>query len=84
MTAAHERISIRANCAVQGMVDTIVLLIWIALYSKNRWNSYNQRISCDIEQLIPTSFITNNSFQYNNRLPLQVAERDVRDGMISH
>jgi len=28
MTAAHERISIRANCAVQGMVATIVLLIW--------------------------------------------------------
>jgi len=28
MTAAHERISIRANCAVQGLVATIVLLIW--------------------------------------------------------
>ena len=33
MTAAHERISIRANCAVQGMVATIVLLIWQIFYT---------------------------------------------------
>ena len=33
MTAAHERISIRANCAVQGMVATIVLLIWQIIYT---------------------------------------------------